>query len=175
MTAVMLGALLIQGLQPGPMLMSTQPKLAYGAIMAYLAATILMLLIQANGMKLFARLVLVPKEVLVPGILVMCTMGAFVLNNRIFDMWVMFGFGLLGYFLVKHDFELPPFVLGFLLEPIAEINIKRALQTSSDLTMFVTRPISAVFLAAAAASILYYFYVGWKRTRKSAVAPDIAS
>jgi putative tricarboxylic transport membrane protein len=165
-TAVMLGALLIHGLTPGPMLMTSQPVLAYGTIGSFLIATVLMLLIQSNGMRLFSRLTLVPYHVLVPGILVLCAMGTYVLNNRIYDIWVLFGFGLLGYFFVKHGFELAPFVLGFLLEPIAEINIKRALQTSSDLSLFVTRPISALFLLLALASVLYYFYVGWKRARQ---------
>lgn len=164
-TAVMLGALLIHGLNPGPLLMSTQPVLAYGAIIAYLVATIITCFIQLGLMKLLVRLILVPKHVLVPGIFVMSALGALVLNNRLFDIWVLFGFGLVGYFLVKHDFDLPPFVLGFLLEPIAEINIKRALQTDSDLTLFLTRPMSAVFLLAAAASVAYYFRIGYKRAR----------
>lgn len=166
-TAVMLGALLIHGLNPGPLLMSTQPKLAYGAIAAYLVATVLTLIIQLGLMRVLVRLVLIPRHVLIPGILVMSALGALVLNNRLSDAWVLFGFGLIGYFLVKHGFELAPFVLGFLLEPIAEINIKRALQTDSDLSLFITRPISALFLLAAAAAVAYYFYVGWKRLRQA--------
>lgn len=169
-TAVMLGALLIHGLNPGPLLMSTQPKLAYGLICAYLIATVMTLVIQLGLMRLLVKLVLVPKEILVPGILVMSALGAFVLNNRIFDIWVLFFFGLIGYFLTKHDFDLPPFVLGFLLEPIAEINLKRALQTSSDLSLFLTRPASGFFILVALASVFYYFYQGWKRTRQSAPA-----
>ncbi|MHB1159558.1 MAG: tripartite tricarboxylate transporter permease [Chloroflexota bacterium] len=169
-TAVMLGALLIHGLNPGPLLMSTQPKLAYGLICAYLIATVLTLVIQLGLMRVLVRLVLVPKDVLVPGILVMSALGAFVLNNRIFDIWVLFGFGLIGYFLVKHDFDLPPFVLGFLLEPIAEINVKRALQTNADLSLFLTRPASGFFLALAVVSVAYYFYLGWRRTRAPRMA-----
>ncbi len=171
-TAVMLGALLIHGLNPGPLLMSTQPKLAYGLICAYLIATVLTLVIQLGLMRVLVKLVLVPKDILIPGILVMSALGAFVLNNRIFDIWVLFFFGLIGYFLTKHDFDLPPFVLGFLLEPIAEINIKRALQTSSDLSLFLTRPASGFFLVVAVVSVLYYFYTGWKRAQQG--SPDLA-
>ncbi len=166
-TAVMLGALLIHGVQPGPQLM-TDPRtaqLAYGVIVGYLFATVLTLLVQFWGMFLFARLVLVPFHVLVPGILVLSGLGAFVLNNRVFDIWVMFGFGILGYLMVKHDFELPPFVIGFLLGPIAEINVKRALQTDPSLLPFVTRPISALLLGLAVVSVLYYFWVGYRRLR----------
>lgn len=166
-TAVMLGALLIHGVQPGPLLM-TDPRtstLAYGVIAGYLVATILTVAVQFWGMRLFVRLVYVPFHVLVPGILVLSALGALVLNNRVFDILVLFGFGILGYVLVKHGFPLAAFVLGFLLGPLAEINLKRALQTSSDLTMFVTRPISAVLLALALASIVYYFWVGYRRMR----------
>lgn len=172
-TAVMLGALLIHGLNPGPMLMSTQPKLAYGLICAYLIATVLTLVIQLGLMRILVKLILIPKDLLLPGIFVMSALGAYVLNNRVFDIWVLFGFGLIGYFLVKHDFDLPPFVLGFLLEPIAEVNLKRALQTSSDWTLFFTRPGSGLFILLAVLSIAYYFYVGWKRTRKPVEVPDI--
>lgn len=161
--AVMIGALLIHGLNPGPLLMTTQPVLAYGAISAYLVATILTLVIQLWGMRLFVRLTLVPYHILVPGILVLTALGSYVLNNRIFDIWVLYLFGLIGYFLVKQGFELPPFILGFLLEPIAEVNIKRALQTSDNLMLFVTRPISALFLLMAALSVAYYFWVGTRR------------
>jgi putative tricarboxylic transport membrane protein len=166
-TAVMLGALLIHGVQPGPLLM-TDPRtsqLAYGVIVGYLFATIATLLIQFWGMRLFVRIVLVPYHVLVPGILVLAALGALALNNRIFDMWVLFGFGLVGWFLVKHGFELAPFILGVLLGPLAEINIKRALQTSPDLTMFLTRPISAILLSLAVVSVVYYFWVGYRRVR----------
>jgi putative tricarboxylic transport membrane protein len=169
-TAVMLGALLIHGVQPGPLLL-TDPRtsqLAYGVIVGYLFATVLTLLVQVWGMGLFVRLVYVPYHVLVPGILVLCGLGAFVLNNRLFDVWVLLGFGLLGYFLVKHGFELAPFIIGFLLGPIAEINVKRALQASSDPTLFLTRPISALLLLLAAAAVAYYFYVGLRSTRRQA-------
>jgi putative tricarboxylic transport membrane protein len=173
-TAVMLGALLIHGVQPGPLLM-TDPRtsqLAYGVIAGYLIATFITLLVQFWGMRLLVRLVFVPYHVLVPGILVLSALGALVLNNRIFDILVLFGFGLLGYVMVKHQFPLPAFVLGFLLGPLAEINIKRALQTSPDLTLFATRPISALLLALALASVAYYFWVGYRRMRAPAVEPS---
>jgi putative tricarboxylic transport membrane protein len=175
-TAVMLGALLIHGVQPGPLLM-TDPRtsqLAYGVIAGYLIATLITLVVQFWGMRLFVRLVLVPYHVLVPGILVLSALGALVLNNRVFDILVLFGFGLLGYVMVKHQFPLAAFVLGFLLGPLAEINIKRALQTSPDLTLFATRPISALLLALALASVAYYFWVGYRRVRPRRVETSAA-
>lgn len=176
-TAVMLGALLIHGVQPGPLLLTdpgTSP-LAYGVIVGYLFATVLTLLVQVWGMRLFVQLVRVPYHVLVPAILVLCALGAYVLNNRLFDLWVLFGFGLLGYVLVKHGFDLPPFVIGFLLGPLAEINVKRALQISSDLSVFLTRPISALLLGLAVLSVAYYFYVGLRSTRRDPAAAGSAS
>lgn len=165
--AVMIGALLIHGLTPGPLLMTTQPLLAYGAISTFLIGAFMMVIIQTQGMRLFARLTLVPYHVLVPGILVLTAIGAYVLNNRIFDIWVLFFFGLVGYFMAKNHFELAPFVLGFILEPIAEINIKRALQTDGNLLLFLTRPISALFLVMAFLSVVYYF---WSTSRDAARA-----
>src|SRR5205809_36096 len=107
---------------------------------ADLVATILTLVIQVWGMNLFARLVFVPYHVLVPGILVLSALGALVLNNRVFDVGVLLGFGILGYLMVKHGFPLASFVLGFLLGPLAEINLRRALQTDPDLVQFAVRP-----------------------------------
>jgi putative tricarboxylic transport membrane protein len=166
-TAVMLGALLIHGVQPGPQLLSDPrtSQLAYGVIVGYLFATVVTLLVQFIGMRLFVRLVFVPYHVLVPGILVLAALGALVLNNRVFDIWVLLGFGVLGYLLVKGGFELPPFVIGFLLGPLAEINIRRALQTDPSLLPFLTRPISALLLLLAALSVAYYFWVGYRRVR----------
>ena len=167
-TAVMLGALLIHGVQPGPLLMVNHATLAYGVIFGYLVATILTLIIQLGGMRLFVRLVHIPYDIMVPGILVLCGLGSYVINNRLFDVWVLLGFGLLGYFMVKHGFELTPFILGFLLEPLAESNIKRALQTNPDLTVFVTRPMSGFLLLLAALTVAYYFYRGFRAHRAAA-------
>lgn len=165
-TAVMLGALLVHGVTPGPLLMTSRPDLAYGVMFGYLVATLMTLVVMLVAVRVYCRLVFIPLHILMPTILVLCALGAFVLNNRIFDIWVLFGFGLLGYFMVKHDFELPAFVLGFLLEPLAEINLKRALQTSSDLSLFFTRPISALLLLLAAIAVGYYFYVGVRSARQ---------
>jgi putative tricarboxylic transport membrane protein len=168
-TAVMLGALLIHGVQPGPQLMSDPrtSQLAWGVIAGYLVATILTLLIQIWGMRLFARLVFVPYHVLVPGVLVLSALGAIVLNNRVFDVFVLLGFGILGYFMVKNGFPLASFVLGFLLGPLAEINLRRAFQTDPSLIPFVLRPISALLLLLAVLAIAYYFWVGYRRVRAS--------
>ena len=172
-TAVMLGALLIHGVQPGPQLMSDPrtSQLAWGVIAGYLVATILTLVIQVWGMNLFARLVFVPYHVLVPGILVLSALGALVLNNRVFDVGVLLGFGILGYLMVKHGFPLASFVLGLLLGPLAEINLRRALQTDPDLLQFAVRPISGLLLLLAVLSVAYYFWVGYRKMRAPSVEP----
>ena len=122
-------------------------------------------------MRLLVRLVNIPYDVLASGILVLCGLGSYVINNRLFDVWVLLGFGLLGYLMVKHDFELTPFVLGFLLEPLAETNIKRAVQTSPDLSLFVTRPMSALLLLLAALTVAYYFYRALRERRAPSASP----
>ncbi len=172
-TAVMLGALLIHGVQPGPLLM-TDPgtrQLAWGVIAGYLVATVLTLVIQLWGMRLFVRLVFVPYHVLVPGILALSALGAIVLNNRVFDVGVLLGFGILGYLMVKNGFPLAAFVLGFLLGPLAEINLRRALQSDPNLLLFALRPISAVLLALALLAVAYYFWVGYRRVRAAHAEP----
>jgi putative tricarboxylic transport membrane protein len=176
-TAVMLGALLIHGVQPGPQLMTNPAtsQLAWGVIAGYLVATILTLAIQFWGMGLFARLVFVPYHVLAPGILVLMALGAFVLNNRVFDIVVTLGFGMLGYWMVKHGFGLAPFVIGFLLGPLAEINLRRALQTDPDVLQFALRPISGLLLFLAVLSVAYYFWVGYRRVRGPGTAPPEAT
>jgi putative tricarboxylic transport membrane protein len=151
-------------------------QLAWGVIAGYLVATVLTLAIQFWGMRLFARLVFVPYHVLVPGILVLSALGAFVLNNRVFDVVVTLGFGMLGYWMVKHGFGLAPFVIGFLLGPLAEINLRRALQTDPDLLQFAVRPISGLLLLLAVLSVAYYFWVGYRRVRgPRAVPPEATS
>jgi TctA family transporter len=102
-------------------------------------------------------------------------LGAFVLNNRLFDIWVLFGFGVLGYLMVKHDLELPPFVIGFLLGPLAETNIRRALQANSDPLQFVTRPISGLLVLLTVLSVAYYLYVGLRSARQRTPAEALAT
>lgn len=164
-TAIMLGALILHGIQPGPMLIVEFPGLVYGVIMAFFLAHFFMAAVQLYGIKLFVRLTRLPLYILVPSIVVFCVVGSFAIHNRFFDIWVLFIFGVLGYLMKKFGFPLTPLILGIILGPLAEKNLRRALQTSSDISLFLTRPISLIFLLMALVSILYPFYQRYKKGR----------
>jgi putative tricarboxylic transport membrane protein len=162
-SAIMMGALILHGIQPGPLLIIEFPELVYGVFVAFFVAHFFMLGVQLYGIRLFVRLTRVPLYVLIPSILVLCAVGSFSIHNRFFDIWVLFIFGLLGYLMVKFKFPLAPAILGVILGPIGETNLLRALMTDSDLTIFVTRPISLLFLVLALFSLIYPFFQAYRQ------------
>ncbi len=114
-----------------------------------------MILVQMFGLRLFAKVLKVPKYYLMPIIIVLCVVGAFALNNRLFDCWSIIFFGLVGYAMSKFDIPLAPMIMSFVLGETIETNLRRALMYSNgDISTFVTSPISCVFLVAAAISIV---------------------
>jgi len=126
-----------------------------------------MLGIQLYGIKLFVRLTRIPLYILIPSILVLCSVGSFSIHNRFFDIWVLFIFGLLGYLMFKVKIPLAPMILGVILGPMAETNFRRALMTDPDLTLFLTRPISLAFILMAVASLVYPFYKNYRTNKKT--------
>jgi putative tricarboxylic transport membrane protein len=173
-TAVMLGALTIHGIQSGPLFISQNTGLAYGIFAAYLLAHPLMVLIMALTARWMLRIVTVPKAALFPVVLVLCTIGAFALNNTMSNVYVLLVFGVLGYLMVKFGFPLAPFILGVILGDQIEINLVRSLMTDSNLWLFVTRPISALLLGLAAASIVLSLWQHRRMQKKSALAEGAA-
>lgn len=163
-TAMMLGALLIHGIQPGPNLVVNEPVLVYGVFVAFFIAAFMMLFVQSFGIKLFIHINRVPQHYLVPGILLLCALGSYSVNNRIFDIWVLLIFGVIGYWLKVNDFALAPFILGIILGPLLETNFRQAISTDSDFTTFLTRPISGVLIGMAVLSLLYGIYDSHRRT-----------
>ena len=154
-TAVMLGALTIHGIQPGPLFITQEPKLAYGIFAAYVIAHFLMIAILFIGVRWFLRIVTVPKSILFPVILVLCVIGAFALDNTMANVYVLLLFGLVGYGMVKAALPLAPLILGVILGDQIEINLIRAIMTDSNPWLFLTRPISGGLLAAAVASVAF--------------------
>jgi putative tricarboxylic transport membrane protein len=154
-TAVMLGALTIHGIQSGPLFISQNAGLAYGIFAAYLIAHPMMVLILAVAARVMLRVVTVPKAALFPVVLVLCTIGAYALNNTMQNVYILLAFGVLGYAMVKFGFPLAPFILGVILGDQIEINLIRAIMTDPDPWMFLTRPISGVLIAASAASLAF--------------------
>jgi putative tricarboxylic transport membrane protein len=173
-TAVMLGALTIHGIQSGPLFISQNAQLAYGIFAAYLLAHPLMLLILGLGARWMLRVVSVPKAALFPVVLVLCTIGAYALNNTMANVYVLLAFGVLGYAMVKLGFPLAPFILGVILGDQIEINLVRSVMTDSNLWLFVTRPISGALLAAAALSMALAVWQHRRMQKKSADASGAA-
>jgi len=153
-TAVMLGALTIHGIQSGPLFISQQPTLAYGIFAAYLVAHPLMVVITGIAARWALKVVTVPKSLLYPIVLVLCVVGAFALNNTMSNVYVLLTFGVLGYAMVKVGLPLAPFILGVILGDQIEINLIRSIMSDPDPWLFVTRPISGTLLAAAVGSVV---------------------
>ncbi|WP_249975334.1 tripartite tricarboxylate transporter permease [Vreelandella olivaria] len=164
-TAVLLGGLLIQGIAPGPALFNDPSGMIYGIFIAYLLANIFMLLIMWFGIRLFVRVLHVPRKLLLALITTFCFLGVYGVAGDVFDIWLMLGFGFLGFFLNRYGFGTAPLILGLILGPIAEANLRRGLVTfGGDWTPFVTRPISVVFLGLALFLLLLTLWQNHKRT-----------
>lgn len=170
-TAVMLGAMTIHGIQSGPLFVSQHPQIAYGIYAAYLLAHPLMVLICAFGARLFLRVVTVPKTMLIPNVLVLCVIGAFALNNIMEDVVVLLIFGLVGYALVKARFPLAPLILGLILGDQIEVNLLRAIMSDPNPWLFFTRPISGSLLALSVASVIFAL---WQHHRHKGRAEKVA-
>jgi len=164
-TAVMLGALAIHGIQSGPLFISQQPTLAYGIFAAYLIAHPIMVIVTGLAARWALRVVMVPKTLLYPVVLVLCVVGAYALNNTMANVYVLLIFGLLGYAMVKAGLPLAPFILGVILGDQIEINLIRAIMSDADPWLFVTRPISGALLALAVASVAFSI---WQHRRMQA-------
>ena len=152
-TAVMLGAMTIHGIQSGPLFVSQNPELAYGIYAAYILAHPIMLVILGVGALFFLRITSVRLGVLAPVVLVLCVVGAYALNNTMQSVYVLLIFGVVGYALVKLGFPLAPLILGLILGDQIELNLVRAIMTDPNPLLFLTRPISGGLLLAAAVSV----------------------
>ena len=156
-TAMMLGGFMIHGIQPGPLLFVSQGVLVYTIFAALIVSSVMMLVCEFYGMRIFVKLLGVPKHVLLPIILVLCVVGAFGLGSRIFDIWTILIFGLVGYGFVKFGVPQAPFIIGFILGPMAETNLRRGLMLSDNNFMdFLTSPISGTFIGLALASVIWH-------------------
>ena len=166
-TAVLLGALMLHNIQPGPLLFQTNGEIVYGIFAALLVACFAQLLFGLIGVPLWIKVISAPRPLLLAVIAVISVVGSYGYNNSIVDVWVMFCFGLLGYILRKLDFPVTPIILALVLGGILEENFRRALIVSGgDYAIFVTQPISAVLLAMAALSLLSPYLL--KRLSRSA-------
>ncbi|MBV5336913.1 MAG: tripartite tricarboxylate transporter permease [Deltaproteobacteria bacterium] len=155
-TAVMLGALTLQGLQPGPLLFKDHSDLVFTLFAGMLFCYVVMLILGLSCLRFMGKILQMPKSVLTPTILALCLVGTYAINNSMFDIGVMLLAGVIGYFMEKWEFPPSPIVLALIMGPMAESNFRRALSLSSGSYDFLyTRPITAAFLIVALSSLLF--------------------
>ncbi|MBN9429209.1 MAG: tripartite tricarboxylate transporter permease, partial [Burkholderiales bacterium] len=171
--ALMVGALMIQGIQPGPNIISKQPELFWGVIASMWLGNLMLLVINLPLIGVWVRMLRVEYRLLFPAILLVCSIGVYAIGNSVFDVYLMAGFGLFGYLLVKAGCEPAPLILGFVLGPMLEENLRRALMLSSmDPAIFVERPLSAALLAVAAVMLAMSLLPALRRRRAEVFAAD---
>jgi putative tricarboxylic transport membrane protein len=172
--ALMIGAMIIQGIQPGPQVMTEKPDLFWGIIASMWIGNFFLVVLNLPMIGLWVRLLTVPYRLLFPAILVFCAIGVFSLSNATFDIYLMVLFGLLGYLFVKLDCEPAPLLLGYILGPMMEEYLRRALVISrGDPTVFLTRPISAIMMALSLAALIAVLLPSVKRTRGRAFVEEV--
>jgi TctA family transporter len=171
--ALMVGAMIIQGIVPGPSVVSERPELFWGIIASMWIGNLMLVVLNLPLIGLWVRLLTVPYHLLFPAILVFCAIGVYSLNNQSFDVLLMAGFGIFGYLLVRLKCEPAPLLLGFILGPMMEENLRRALTLSrGDVSVFVTRPISLTLLIMAAALLVIVLLPSVRKTREVAFKED---
>jgi putative tricarboxylic transport membrane protein len=146
-TAILIGALMLNGLAPGPMLFASRPDLISSIYIGNILAIIVFTIVGLIGARYFALLIRIPKHYILPAIMIFCIVGSFAIRNTVFDIWVLLACGSIGYLLQKIDIMPAPIILGFVLGPILEDNFRRSLiMSGGDWMTFLTRPVSLVLL-----------------------------
>jgi len=148
--ALLFGALLIHGIRPGPLFIREHPDLFWGLISSMYIGNLMLLVLNLPLIPVWVKILKIPYKILFPLILLFCIIGAYSLNNRIFDLVLMFLFGIFGYLIRKFDYEPAPLILAFVLGPIFELNLRHSLLLSNgSFSIFFTRPISAIAIILA--------------------------
>lgn len=167
--ALMIGAMIIQGITPGPAVMTEQPALFWGIIVSMWIGNLFLVVLNLPLIGIWVKMISVPYHFLYPMILVFCCIGVFSLGNKLFDVYLLAGFGVLGYVFSKLKCEPAPLLLGFILGPMMEEYLRRALLLSrGDFSVLVTRPISATMLAIAVIALLVVFLPSIRKKREEA-------
>ena len=148
--AMLFGALLIHGMQPGPMLLQSHPDLFWGVVTSMYVGNGMLLLLNLPLIGLWVQVLKVPYQVLFPLVLLFCLIGAFSINYAVMDLVIMIVFGIIGYLMKKFEYEGAPLVLAYVLGPLLEMSLRQSLTMSDgNFSIFFTRPISAVGIAVA--------------------------
>ncbi len=167
--ALMIGAMMIQGIAPGPQVMTQQPDLFWGIIASMWVGNLMLVIINLPLVGIWVTFLKIPYRLLFPSILLLCAIGSYSLNSSATEVGLMALFGLLGYLFYKLDCEPAPLILGFILGPMMEENLRRALIVSQgDPLVFVNRPISLTLLIMAALLMLLVVLPAFRKTREEA-------
>lgn len=164
-TAMLLGALTLHGITPGPLLFKNSGVLVYGIFAAFIVATLMMLIVEYGGIKIFIKVLEVPKYILLPVILILCVVGTYGTNHSMFDVWTSLIFGVIGYFMAKHKFPQAPMILGFVLGSTIEENLIRGLMYSNNnFWAFFKSPIAAAFMIFTMGMVAWTAYTQIRRS-----------
>ena len=171
--ALMVGAMTIHNIQPGPQVMTSNPELFWGLIASMWLGNAMLIILNLPLIGIWIKLLTVPYRWLFPSIVLFCAVGVYSTNNNTWDIWMVGGFGMVGYIFHKLGTEPAPLLLGFILGPMMEENLRRALLLSrGDWSVFVTRPLSAGLLAAAALLLIIVLLPSVKNKREEAFVDD---
>jgi putative tricarboxylic transport membrane protein len=168
--ALMIGAMIIQGITPGPNVVTDEPALFWGMIVSMWVGNLMLVLLNLPLIGLWVRMLTIPYHLLFPAIIAFCCIGAFSVNNSVFDVFMMALFGIVGYALIKLDFEPAPLLLGFVLGPMLEENLRRAMLLSrGSPSVFVTHPLSLALLVISLALLIIVVMPNIRAKREEAV------
>jgi len=171
--ALMVGAMTIHNIQPGPQVMTSNPELFWGLIASMWIGNAMLIILNLPLIGMWIKLLTVPYRWLFPAIILFCAIGVYSTNNNTFDIWMVGAFGVIGYTFIKLGMEPAPLLLGFILGPMMEENLRRALLLSrGDWSVFVTRGLSASLLAAAAVLLIIVLLPSVKSKREEAFVED---
>ncbi len=166
--AILIGALMIHSIQPGPTLFLTNADVVWAMIAACLVANVVMFFMMMGSVGFVARISMIPRTYLLPVIMVFCVIGSFALDNTMLDVWVMLVFGVLGFFMERAKMPLGPFVIGFVLAPLMEQKFRSGLMmTAGDVTPIFTRPLPLTFLIISIVLLVWPFVSEWRKSRRS--------
>lgn len=175
-TAVMLGALMLHGLRPGPLLFQNQPQFVWGFIASMYIGNIILLLLNMPLISIWVSLLRIPYNILMPGIIALSAIGVLATDNSITDVWVMIAFGILGYLMKKLGFPQAPLAFGFIIGPLVEKSMRQSLTMSrGSPIIFANRPVTAILLALAILSLFTpMITAAWKKYQANKVKAKIA-